>query len=152
MKTKYEIFLQWKTKFFSSESSMLPTFWILQKLYELCQSCCRNLPESLEWKSFEQSFSWISATRFTELIEFSKIQNVGGLELSEEKILVFHWRKISYFFFTHTHTHTHIYTYIIYIICKRLKKTDDIVNLLSSPKLSIVRSFFAVYRLNQIKK
>ena len=54
--------------------------------------------------------------------------------------------------FSHTHTHTHIYTYIIYIICKRLKKTDDIVNLLSSPKLSIVRSFFAVYRLNQIKK
>ena len=28
---------------------------------------------------------------------FSKIQNVGGLELSEEKNLVFHWTNISYF-------------------------------------------------------
>ena len=28
---------------------------------------------------------------------FGKIQNVGGTELLEEKKLVFHWRKISYF-------------------------------------------------------
>ena len=91
------------------------------------------------------------------------MQNVGGLEFSEEKNLVFHWRKISYFVFTqaHKHTHTHtsyIYIYniknirelsslislIIYIVCKRLKKTDDIVNLLSFPKLSVVRSFFGI--------
>ena len=32
-----------------------------------------------------RSFYWISATRFTELIRFGKIQNVGGLELSAEK-------------------------------------------------------------------
>ena len=32
---------------------------------------------------------------------FGKIRNVGGLELSEEKTLVFHWRKISYFVFTY---------------------------------------------------
>ena len=30
---------------------------------------------------------------------FGKIQNVGETELSEEKNLVFHWRKISYFVF-----------------------------------------------------
>ena len=30
---------------------------------------------------------------------FGKIQNVGGPELSEEKNLVFHWRKISHFVF-----------------------------------------------------
>ena len=42
MKTTYEIFLQWNTKFFSSESSVSPTFWILPKLYELCKSCRRN--------------------------------------------------------------------------------------------------------------
>ena len=46
----------------------------------------------------------------------------------------------------------YIYTYIIYIICKRLKKTNDIVNLLSFPKLSVARSFFAVYGVNRIKK
>ena len=39
----------------------------------------------------------IFVTRFAELIyNFGKIQNVGGTELSEEKKLVFHWRKISY--------------------------------------------------------
>ena len=32
---------------------------------------------------------------------FGKIQNVGGLELSEGKKLVFHWRKISYLIFTY---------------------------------------------------
>ena len=33
------------------------------------------------------------------LYSFGKIQNVGEKELSEEKNLVFHWRKISYFAF-----------------------------------------------------
>ena len=47
MKTKYETFLQWNTKFFSSESSVSPTFWILPKLYELCESCRRNSLETL---------------------------------------------------------------------------------------------------------
>ena len=42
-----------------------------------------------------QSFQWISATGFAELMQF--IQNVGVPELSEEKNLVFHWRKISHF-------------------------------------------------------
>ena len=32
---------------------------------------------------------------------FGKIQNVGDPELSEEKNLVFQWRKISYFVFTY---------------------------------------------------
>ena len=32
---------------------------------------------------------------------FGKIQNVGEKELSEEKNLVFHWRKVSYFVFIH---------------------------------------------------
>ena len=27
---------------FSSESSVSPTFWVLPKLYELCESYCRN--------------------------------------------------------------------------------------------------------------
>ena len=47
MKTKYEVFLQWNTNFFSSESSVSPTFWILPKLYELCGSCHRNSLETL---------------------------------------------------------------------------------------------------------
>ena len=59
---------------------------------------------------------------------FRKIENVAGVELSEEMNLVFYWRKISYFVFTymfllvslfissfHTHTHTHIHTQILYI-------------------------------------
>ena len=33
MKTKYEIFVQRKTNFFSSESSLSPAFWILPKMY-----------------------------------------------------------------------------------------------------------------------
>ena len=32
---------------------------------------------------------------------FGKIQNVGKTEVSEEKNLVFHWRKVSYFVFIH---------------------------------------------------
>ena len=32
---------------FSSESSISPTFWILPKLYELCESCRGNSPETL---------------------------------------------------------------------------------------------------------
>ena len=32
--------------FFSSESSVSPTFWILLKLYELCESCRKNSPET----------------------------------------------------------------------------------------------------------
>ena len=47
MKTKYEIFLQWNTKFFSWESSLSSTFWILPKLYELCESCRRISLETL---------------------------------------------------------------------------------------------------------
>ena len=46
MKTKYEVFLQWNTNFFSSESSVSPTFWILPKLYELCESCRRSSLET----------------------------------------------------------------------------------------------------------
>ena len=42
------------------------------------------------------------------LYTFGKIQNLGGPKLSEEKNLVFHWRKISYFHFT--------YIYLMYII------------------------------------
>ena len=53
-------------------------------------------------------------TRFTELIQFGKIQNVGGLELSAEKNLMFHWRKISNFALTKKKIY--IYIYIIYII------------------------------------
>ena len=53
-------------------------------------------------------------TRFTELIQFGKIQNVGGLELSAEKNLMFHWRKISNFALT---KNKYIYIY-------RLKKKD----------------------------
>ena len=41
------------------------------------------------WKDSQNSYS------------FAKIQNVGGLEFSEENNLVFHWRKISYFVFTY---------------------------------------------------
>ena len=48
-------------------------------------------------------------TRFTELIQFGKIQNVGGLELSAEKNLMFHWRKISNFALT---KNKYIYIYI----------------------------------------
>ena len=47
MKTKYEICLQWNTKFCSSVSSVSPTFWILPKLYELCESCRRKSLETL---------------------------------------------------------------------------------------------------------
>ena len=32
---------------FSSENSVSPTFLILPKLYELCESCHRNLLETL---------------------------------------------------------------------------------------------------------
>ena len=46
MKTKYEVFLQWNTNFFSWESSVSPTFWILPKLYELCESCRRSSLET----------------------------------------------------------------------------------------------------------
>ena len=49
MKLKYGLFLQWNTKFFSSES---PTSWILLNLYELCESCRRNPLETLECKSY----------------------------------------------------------------------------------------------------
>ena len=58
MKTKYETFLQCNTKFFSSESSVSPTFWILPKLYELCKSCRRNSLETLYirfWSTGEPS-------------------------------------------------------------------------------------------------
>ena len=52
MKTRlpvhYEIFLQWKTQVFSSESYGPPTFWILPKLSELCESCPRNSKETLQ--------------------------------------------------------------------------------------------------------
>ena len=48
MKTKYEIFLQWSTKFFSLESSASPTLWILPKLYEFCESCRRKSLETLK--------------------------------------------------------------------------------------------------------
>ena len=47
IKTKYQIFLQWNTKFFFSESSVSSAFWILRKLHELCESCRRNSLESL---------------------------------------------------------------------------------------------------------
>ena len=56
------------------------------------------------------------------------------------------------YIYLYIYIYMYIYTYIIYIICKRLKKTNDIVNLLSFPKLSVARSFFAVYRVNRIKK
>ena len=36
------------TKFFSTESSAPPPFWILPKLYELCESYRRNPLETLE--------------------------------------------------------------------------------------------------------
>ena len=42
MKRKYEIFLQSSTKYFCSESSVSPTFWIFPKLYELYESRHRN--------------------------------------------------------------------------------------------------------------
>ena len=34
--------------FFCLESSRLPTFWILPKLHELCESCRGNPLETLE--------------------------------------------------------------------------------------------------------
>ena len=34
--------------FSSSQSSVSPTFWILPKLYELCESCRGNSPETLQ--------------------------------------------------------------------------------------------------------
>ena len=43
---------------------------------------------------------------------FGKIQNVGETELSEQKSLVFHWRKISYFVFIHTYILYILYIYI----------------------------------------
>ena len=50
--------------------------------------------------SFE-SLNWIYTRGFAELFQFSKTQNLGALELSEENILVFYWRKISYFHFNY---------------------------------------------------
>ena len=42
-----EIFLQWNTIFFSSQSSVSPTFWIMPKLHVLCESCRRGSLETL---------------------------------------------------------------------------------------------------------
>ena len=44
-----------------------------------------------------QNCWWTSATRIGELLRFGKIQKLREIELSVEKNLVLHWRKISYF-------------------------------------------------------
>ena len=49
----------------------------------------------LKTPSFE-IFSWIYKIRRTHIFS-GKIQNLAGLELSEETNLALHWRKISYF-------------------------------------------------------
>ena len=49
----------------------------------------------LKTPSFE-IFTWIYKIRRTRIFS-GKIQNLAGLELSEETTLALHWRKISYF-------------------------------------------------------
>ena len=108
MKTKYDFVLQWNTKFFSSESSASPTFWILPKLYELWESCRRNSLETLQYKSFEH---W--RTMYLRICYF------GESECRKKRTF---WRKTHYecvslekdFVFCF-HIYIYIYIYNIYI-------------------------------------
>ena len=46
-KASGKCFLKWT--FFFFENFWAPTFWILQKMYELCKSCRNNSVQTLEW-------------------------------------------------------------------------------------------------------
>ena len=61
---------------------------------------------------FSQSFKWISARRFAELIQFWQDPKWRRNKTFWRKNFVFHWRKISYFVFSY------IYIYICNIIYK----------------------------------
>ena len=76
-----------KHYFFSSESPGPPTIWILSKQYELCESCCSNWQETLEWKSFGVRGHW--RTMYLWICHFAPV-----ISLRYTKYILVHSSKI----------------------------------------------------------